>query len=296
MNLALLGGWLLLSSCVLDRTGQSATEAYRRNIALQGTRIEALDSSLEDALRRIEQVEEVTKARGQEEIYRMETLDQLRNEVARLRGDLEVVQHDMGLDIEFSGKFREDVDYRLTYLERRAAALEEALGLQPPPPPEQEDLVAVASEGQEEASADQAGGQSTEDAAADVPSTDLPSTPDDLLALGREHLDGGRYKAARAVFQRFIESWPDDDKVPEAQYYVGQSLYLEGQYQQAVLAYQEVLDRFPTSEWAPWSMLRQGQCFSAMGQGQNATLFYDDVVRLYPKSKAAKEARKLRSQ
>ena len=42
-------------------------------------------------------------------------------------------------------------------------------------------------------------------------------------------------------------------------------------------------------------MLRQGECFEGLGQRDNASLFYDDVIRLFPRSKAAREAKALKS-
>ena len=280
----------ILPSCVVDRTGQSATEAYQREMAIQATRVQAVQSSLKDTARRLEQIEEVTRARGQDEIMRMESIDQVRAEVARLRGDLEVIQHEVGLDVEFSGKFQEDADYRLAYLETRAAALEEALGLQPPEPPDRRSADELATAMAQE---QVAGSQDAQEAGGD----DLSGvhTPDELFKLAEGHIAEQRNGAARAVLERFLNQFPDDAKVPEARYRIGQTWYNDGDYQTAILSFQEVLDRHGSSDWAPWAMLRQGQCFESMGQKDNAQLFYDDVVRLFPRTKAAKEAKALRS-
>lgn len=291
---------LVVMSCVLDRTGQSATEAYKRQMALQGTRTEALQESVREAMRRVDQLEEVTRARGQEEIYRMENLDQLRNEVASLRGDLEVLQHEIGLDVEFSGRFQEDADYRLTWLEKRTTALEDSLGLETPEPPERKDAdtIAAAMDPTDDTGDPVADSQGTSGeggtAEPDDSSEAAPRTPEEMFALAESHIEADRPRAARAVLQRLVDEHPDHEKVSEARYRVGQTWFIEGRYQQAILAFQEVLDKHGSSGWAPWSMLRQGQCFEALGQSENAQIFYDDVVRLYPKSKAAKEARSLR--
>jgi TolA-binding protein len=285
----------LLSGCVWDRTGQSATEAWRREMAIQSTRTQSLQAAVEDALVRVEQLEEVTRARGQDEILRMETMDQLRNEVARLRGDLEVLQHEAGLSSEQVGSFREDAEFRLAWLESRAEALEESLGLEPPDPPaaEVEDTGAEGQtdpgeEGQEPGDGGQEDPEQVEEPAG-------PMSFEDRVALAEEHMKAGRHLPARAIYQKLIEAGEQPDQLSEWRYLLAETWFQEGQYQSAILAYQDVVDHHGDSDRAPWSMLRQGECFEALGQRDNAVLFYDDVIRLFPRSKAAKEARALKS-
>lgn len=285
---------LLAAGCVLDRTGQSATETWRREMALQATRAQSLQAGVQDAMARIEQLEEVTRARGQEEIYRMETVDQLRNEVARLRGDLEVLQYESGMAAESRTRLLEDVDYRLSYLEARAHSLESSLGLATPPPPlrgsDATDGVATGDTGKEPPPGDATAGS-------EPPPQVTPDDagPAELLALAEEHATSGRQGLARTVAERVAQDpRSTEPQKAEARFRVGNAHYEEGRYQDAILAFQEVVEQHPDSEWAPRAMLRQGQSFERLGQKQNADLFYDDVIRLYPRSAAAKEARTLK--
>ena len=85
---------LLLIACVLDRTGQSATSRYDKDLAEHQSRIRDLESLGEDVGRRVAQLEEVTRARGQEDILEMETVEELRGEVAKMRGEFEILDHD----------------------------------------------------------------------------------------------------------------------------------------------------------------------------------------------------------
>ena len=226
----------------------------------------------------------------------METVDQLRNEVARLRGDLEVLQHDTAQTSDRSGRFLEDSEFRFGYVDTRLKALEAALGLKPPATVA---AVAGATAGEGSAAATEPAaegpaGTTGEGSGAPEETPPADATPEALLALGEAHVAAGRWKAARAVYQRFVDTTPSHPKIDEGHYRLAEAWYGEGQYQSAILAYQVVLDGWADSPWASWSMLRQGQCFAALGQKENATLFYEDVIRLYPKSKAAKEARALK--
>jgi TolA-binding protein len=286
---------LLLSGCVWDRTGQSATEAWRREMVVQSTRTQTLHAAVEDTLIRVEQLEEVTRARGQDEILRMETMDQLRNEVSRLRGDLEVLQHEAGITTESEGKFREDAEFRLAWLEARAQALEESLGLEPVEPPAVAD---AADTGLEEGGPAAVDGDEPSDGEGDEggeqpgdESSEGPRTVEERIALAEEHMKEGRYVAARAIYQRLVQADGVEEQLPELRYQLAETSFHEGRYQEAILAYQDVVDHHGDSDRAPWAMLRQGECFEAMGERENALLFFDDVMRLFPKSKAAKEAK-----
>ncbi len=296
LALPLLGAVLPGVACVLDRTGQSASESWHREMLLQRTRTDNLEVQFADVEARIDQLEELTRARGQEEIMRMETLDQVRTEVANIRGEVEVLSHNVNQELDQGQARGDDAAFRLAWLEARADQLEASLGLEPPPAPE-----IVTDEGGDTGSAggDDTGTtgdteQATDEGgegSGDGTATPAVDDPDAAMKLAEEHLQAGRAKAADAVLARFIETWPDNARIAEARYRYAEAAFNAGQYQAAVLRFQEVIDRHKDSPWAPWAMLRQGECFDKQGQGDNARLFYEDVVRIWPKSKAAKEAR-----
>jgi len=294
---AILGltAWLLGGGCVLDRTGQSATAGLHRELAVHSARIQNVEAGFDSLDGRVAQLEELTRDRGQEEILRMETLDQLRQEVARLRGDLEVLQHESD-QLTLDGFTRdEDATFRLTWLETRATQLEAVMGLEPPPPPTADELAEAAAEGEAEGEGDSGADTGDADGGEPVePPPDEPvstEVPDDLITLAEGHLAAGRNKAAIAVLNRFLELHPDHKRAAEATYRRAEAHFNAESYQSAVLRFQEVIDGFKDTPWAAWAMLRQGECFDAQGQGDSARLFYEDVVRLWPKSKAAKEAK-----
>lgn len=270
----------LLLGCVLDRTGQSSTDQVRKALADHQRRLTELEAVNEDLSRRIGQLEEVTRARGQDEILKMETMEQLRQEVATMRGDLEVLQHDYRTYEEAGLGYQMDSDWRLGYNELRIGALEKALGLKPLAPPPRDG----------EAETTDAGAPTAPPPAEVGPTADAEN-PDTWFQLITEHLQAGQGGAARAVARRFIERFPGHERSAEAHYRIAESFQNEEAYAEAAAAFQTVVDTFPQSTWAPWSMLRQGECFAALGRKDAAKLFWEDVVKKYPKSKAAKEAK-----
>jgi len=289
----LLVGPLLASGCVLDRTGQSASETWHREMLLQRTRTDNLEAQFSDLEGRVDQLEELTRARGQDEIMRMETLDQLRTEVANLRGDMEVLNHDVGAKVDDSQARARDAAFRLQWLEDRTNQVEKSLGLKPTPPPVVDTDTETTDGGAVPADGGSDSGQATPpaDGGAVTEEPQAVTEPAAMIKLAEEHLAAGRNKAAEAVLKRFIDLHPDDPKVAEVKYRYAEAAFNDKQYQAAVLRFQEVIDTYKDSPWAPWAMLRQGECFDQQGQKENAKLFYEDVVRIWPKSKAAKEAR-----
>lgn len=283
LRLLLLTG--CLSGCVMDRTGQSSTEAYRRELATQAARIDTLNAAADKADARLSQLEELTRARGQDEIMKMENLDQLRQEVSNLRGDLEILSHNYDQGSKDGVAQNADAQYRIAWLETRAEQLERSMGLKTPPPPAATAATAATAAGTPpDASTAQPEPPAT-------PEVEAPSDPASLLKLAEDHLAGGREEAAEAVLKRLLKEFPNDPLVPEARYRIGEAKFNAKDYPAAVLAFQAVIDAHRDSPWASWAMLRQGECFEAQGQAKNAKLFYDDTIRLYPKSKAAKEAK-----
>lgn len=275
---------ILLMGCVLDRTGQSVTSGYERELALQKNRAAELERLNGDLQRRISQLEEVTRYQGQQEAAKMENLDQVRGEVQRLRGDFEVMVHTGSEATELTNVFREDADFRLQYLQLRVGALESTLGLSPPPPPELEGQgagIEVAPDGE----VDLTPGDPVE--------VELPSTPEDRLALAEKQLTAGQPKVARVVLERFLAEHPDHERRTEALYRYAESFFNDSQYQTAILRFEDVVGEAPDSPWAPWAMVRQGECFKALGKGKEAELFWEDVLSRYPRSKAAADAREL---
>ena len=102
---------LVSAGCVLDRTGQSASYAYERELAVQKSRAEELERVNDELERRLSQLEEVTRYRGQQEAAKMENLDQVRAEVQRLRGELELTSHQTEAGAQEAETWRADASF-----------------------------------------------------------------------------------------------------------------------------------------------------------------------------------------
>lgn len=288
---------LPLVGCIVDRTGQSTTTVWRKELDAHAAHLAQIDKTLDAADARVSQLEELTRARGQDDILKMENLDQIRQEVANMRGELEVLSHQAGAEAKVKETQAADVAFRVAWLETRAESLERTLGVKAPPPP---NLGAAGTAGAAGAVVNPAAGGGSGTPTVDpnamqttvvaVPTEEV-TDPDELLKLAGEHLVAGRPQAAEAVLTRFIKEYPKHARIAEAKYRFAEARFNAKDYGAAVLRFQDVIDNYNSSKWAPYAMLRQGECFEAQGQKANAKVFYEDVVRLWPKSDAAKEAK-----
>ena len=286
----------LMFGCPKDRTGTSATQDIIKSVE----EIDSLILKMNEVERRITKIESVTRARGQDEILKLESLDQVRVEMANMRGDMEQLQFQIKqLDNTVTTQ-QEDAQFRLDWLEQRAVQLESSLGMVAPPPEQKSPMSSI---------------DNTDQVVETVSSTDKPDetvsppvnpkqstvsdevkkssevTAEDLLKLAKEHLVAGREEAAEAVLNRILKEFPSSEYEPEVRYRLAEAAFNSKQYPESARRFQDVLNRHPSSPFASWSLLRQGECFEAMGQTENAAIFYNDVIAEYPKSKAAKEAK-----
>jgi tol-pal system protein YbgF len=198
----------------------------------------------------------------------METMEQLRQEVANVRGDLELLQkgvHDAGLA---DRGFQEDTVARLAAAESRVAALETTLGVAASPA----------------APATRPGG--------DAPAAPAPAKdPEAVVDAIEKALADDKPAVARTLARAFLSEHPKHARAAEVQYRLAESHDNEKDYKVAAAAYQVVVDAYPTSTWAGWALLRQGECFDSLKRPDDAVFFYEDVVKRFPKHKAAKEAK-----
>jgi tol-pal system protein YbgF len=75
--------------------------------------------------------------------------------------------------------------------------------------------------------------------------------------------------------------------VPEAQYWLGESMYQRQRYRDAAEAFLGVSTKFETSARAPDALLRLGQSLAAMGEREAACASLAEVSRKYPRASVA---------
>jgi tol-pal system protein YbgF len=192
-------------------------------------------------------------------------LDSLRTEVSELRGLTEALQHEAeGAATRQRDQYL-DLDQRLQSLERRTRG--EAPAVVPVVPPA-------------------AGAQPPVTGALPVPGGDDRANYQAALEL----LKQGRYPQAESAFTQFMADFPDSDLADNAQYWLGETHYVNREFEQALAAFQVVLERFPNSRKTPDALLKVGFCQYELQRWDQAREALQAVVDRFPDSTAARLA------
>jgi len=268
---------IFLSGCIWDRTGQSMTTALRRQVSHHSAELKDIEEKIKNMSSRIAQIEATTRSQGRERILKMESMEDLRTELANLRNDVETMGYAERKQEQTLTALTEDSAYRLEELETRADRLEKELGIS-------DDADSTDSSAAEETAPE--GSNTGPSNSASEP------TAEDLLLKAKDHLTAGREVAAEATLRRHFELHPKSATHNEALYRYAEAAFNQENYKEAASRFQEVLGHNSKSSYASWAMLRQAECFEKQGDKETATLFYEDVITDYPNSDAAKVAKK----
>jgi tol-pal system protein YbgF len=116
----------------------------------------------------------------------------------------------------------------------------------------------------------------------------LPPTarPQDEYELAYGYVLHRDYGLAEQAFRDFLRKYPDERLVPDAQYWLGESLYQQQRYRDAAESFLAVSTKYDRSGKAPDSLLRLGQSLAALNKRDAACATLAEVGRKYPKASA----------
>jgi tol-pal system protein YbgF len=113
------------------------------------------------------------------------------------------------------------------------------------------------------------------------------NSPRDSYDLAYGYLMRKDYALAEQGFRGFLGRFPSDRLVPEAQYWLGESLFQRQLYRDAAEAFLGVSTKHESSSRAPDALLRLGQSLAAMGEKEAACASLAEVLRKYPRASVA---------
>jgi tol-pal system protein YbgF len=113
------------------------------------------------------------------------------------------------------------------------------------------------------------------------------ASPRDNFDLAYGYLQRRDYSLAEATFRDFLRKFPSDRLAAEAQYWVGESLFLRQSYRDAADAFLAMSKKYETSAKAPDALLRLGQSLAALDEKELACATFGEVARKYPRASAS---------
>ena len=249
-------GWLLASLLLLIPLGARAAlfddvEARKQIVQLRN-QTEARDKAIEERLSAIDARLAQMDSSGQNRVVDLaQLLDSLKQEVAKLRGQIEVLANQTETIERRQKDLYVDLDNRLRKLEQSQSQLQEKL-----------------TQGDRNAAAEK---QAYE------------------TALNQFKL--GNYQLAITGFQTFMTSYSGSELVPSAQYWIGNAHYAMRDYKSAIAAQQKVVKSWPDNPKAPDALLNIASSQAELGQSSAARETLRGLVKKYPSSSAAEQAK-----
>jgi tol-pal system protein YbgF len=180
--------------------------------------------------------------------------DRLQEEVVRLRGLLEELNHRLQTLEQNLAQLKSDTDGRFAAL-KGAGALEEY------------------------------------EAKKKLEQVRRPTDKNEFFALAQAQEGKGERAVARELYEEFVKKWPNDPRAADAYFRLGELWYGDRRYRDAILQYGKVVQSFPKSDKAPDALLRTGESMLALDLRDDAKSLFQEVVKRYPRSTAAQRAK-----
>ena len=213
----------------------------------------------EEARKRVEQLRIEVNARmdkleaaSRGQIDLANQIEALKAEVAKLRGQVEVLTNEIESTQKRQKDFYVDLDNRLRKLEPQAGAEAKPADAKPAADPAAE-------------------------------------TRDYEAALNL--FKGGKHKDALNAFLNFIKTYPASPFLPSAHYWAGSAHYQTGEYKKAMELFVKLAATWPEDAKAPDALLGQANCQQESGDAKGARKTRETLVARYPDSAAAAVAR-----
>jgi len=113
------------------------------------------------------------------------------------------------------------------------------------------------------------------------------ATPKDEYELAYGYVLRKDYALATQAFGDFLRKYPSDKLVPEAQYWLGESLFQQQRYPEAGENFLAVSTKYERSSKAPDALLRLGQSLAAMHKKEASCATLAEVDRKFPRASAS---------
>jgi len=104
----------------------------------------------------------------------------------------------------------------------------------------------------------------------------------ELYELGYDYFQAGDYSTSQKVFAKYIERYPDEKKLPNAQFWLGESMLSQADFEGAAKVFLDAQTNWPDVKIAPQMMLKLGISLAGMQQRELACATYAKVYKRYP--------------
>ncbi len=271
-NRAVLGLGLLLASQLTWAGLFTDSEAQKKIVDLQ-TQNQQLQQRIMALEERVNKLDTLLRSQGLMDL--LQSVESMKNDLANMRGQLEVNTNNVDTTQKRQKDLYVDLDSRLRKLERLETAAPAATGnaTGPNDVPSNAAPPANPASAAAPASADPAGESRSYEAAFN------------LFKIGN-------YPAAIAGFQSFLRTYPNSPLAANSQYWIGNAYSALRDCKTALAQQQRLISTYPNSPKVPDAMLNMSSCQLELGDKLTARRTLEEIISRYPLSPAADSAKK----
>ena len=269
---------LLLSLLIVCNPGYAGLfddNEARRQIADQQVLIGDLFNQGQTLGTRITRLEEVLDNQALLNLHTQ--IEALRQDLNKLRGQIEVLVNENELAQKRQRDFYIDLDSRLRRIEQPDLP---AMSTSPVPP------VAAGSESNTAAPSLATAVDSPAASAATVEAAE-----NGAYEAAYDLFKAGNYQGAITRFQSFLESYPTSRFAPSALYWIGNAYYALRDFDNAIDTQRNLIKTFPDSAKAPDALLNIASSQREMNKIVTSRRTLESLIAKYPASDAADKAR-----
>lgn len=225
----------------------------------QQTAINDLTRVQKSLEKRVQNLEALINGKGLLDMQNQ--LELLRQDVAQLKGDIEVVTHQLEEMRAKQNTLYNDLDTRLRRLETIGAS-----------------------------SAAQGAGSA--DSAADAKTSEAAQLESRALAEAESLNQSGKHKEAFNAYDAFLKTYSGSKLVPDALYGMGYSQFGLKNYKSAIATQQKFLDSYPTHALAANAMMNMANSQIQLGQIPESKKTLKNLISTYPSAEVTPSAQK----
>ena len=268
--------------------------------------VEKVDAQNRDNDAKFQKLEEAIKNLGI--IQLLNKIEALNNEIAKLRGQVEVLSNQNEQLQKRQRDFYIDIDTRLRTLEGSTAPttnVPPSVSFGTPTSTSPAAAAVAAASGSVENTKPQVGSGVSANSAPNSPPSLVSANSAALAAaeaqarerenkaydVGSNAFRRGEFAAAIRAFNTFMTDYPQSQLVSNAIYWVGLSQFNLKDFREARATQEALVKKYPDSGKAPDALLVIASVQAEMGDAGSARNSYEDIIAKYPTSDAAAKAR-----
>lgn len=214
-------------------------------------------------------------------------MNELQEQMQQLRGQLEESQFRAQKNAADLKSLSEDVEYRLSALEKQISAVKAAPVANAPV----NDLVSEAAS-TEDVSDENIDAEPT--VKKKLEKEAIKSDKAQKFATSREHynyayslINKGNYDQAGAAFQSFLNAYPKDPLVSNVNYWLGETWYARTEYSKAASSFRKGFESSPKGQKAPDNLLKLGMSLAKLEKKKEACIILSQIAIKFPKAPSA---------